>query len=480
MIPPAERPASEPLVLVAVEDPSVTDLLAFALEVQRLRVRLVRDGEQALQTALVAHPHLVIADLRLSRRSGFELCEALRRDPALVDVPVLLLASAADTEARVEALSRGADDLVSKPFSPRELMARVQRLLARSRETRSLRARAADLERELARAEADAKRARSLGAHQRELRALAAQAGEGLLRTLDLDALDVRLVREVKRATGSRSAALFECVEDGLVLRTVAGDLPERWAPFHGHGLAATLAQVRDLARPVRVSELARAHEGAEAVRQLTTHGVACLAVLAGHGAPLAVIACEDRADGAAHTAEALDRLAVLSDAAAPARAAARSFREQQDRLLEALAEPVANDPVRRTAAREAVVRISRVAEDLALDPLVRQRLATLMRVGAWGWSDAGRAAFAALSNGDATGRMRALRGIVEDAVRFADGAQGDRAEVRLAAAGLRFQSLRASGRSAHEAWRTTAHWLGLPSDPDLHERFPEAFESAS
>ncbi|MFM8559201.1 MAG: hypothetical protein ACKOC6_06320 [bacterium] len=126
------------------------------------------------------------------------------------------------------------------------------------------------------------------------------------------------------------------------------------------------------------------------------------------------------------------------------------------------------------------MVRISRVAEDLALDPLVRQRLATLMRVGAWGWSDTGRAAFAALSNGDATGRMRALRGIVEDAVRFADGAQGDRAEVRLAAAGLRFQSLRASGRSAHEAWRTTAHWLGLPSDPDLHERFPEAFESAS
>jgi hypothetical protein len=74
---------------------------------------------------------------------------------------------------------------------------------------------------------------------------------------------------------------------------------------------------------------------------------------------------------------------------------------------------------------------------------------------------------------------MRRLCGLLERALDVAEGRlEGDRIE-RLIAAGLRFQSLRTGGRSAYEAWRTTAEWLGLITDPDLRDGFPEAFETA-
>ena len=134
-----------PLVLIAVEDAKVLDLITFALKANHFRVRAVGDGEEALRVALADHPLLIIADVRLARRSGLELCATLRRDPEHGDVAVILLSPLSDVDARIEALAHGADDLLTKPFSPKELVARVQRLIARGRDMQRQRRRSAEL-----------------------------------------------------------------------------------------------------------------------------------------------------------------------------------------------------------------------------------------------------------------------------------------------------------------------------------------------
>ena len=117
-LPGFRRDQPLPLVLVADEDLRVVELLAFAFQANHFRVSVTQDGDEALRRAQTEKPDLVVADVRLPKRGGLELCDLLRRDPEQGDVPILLLSAANDTESRVEALAHGADGFMSKPFSP--------------------------------------------------------------------------------------------------------------------------------------------------------------------------------------------------------------------------------------------------------------------------------------------------------------------------------------------------------------------------
>ena len=156
--PPRDQPP--PLALVADEDPNVVEAIMRALQSVHFRVSTALDGDDALRRVRSEMPELVIASWRLPRRSGLELCDTLRREPEHGDVPVLLLAAKPDTELRIEALAHGADDVLGKPISPRELIARAQRLVLRTRQTSRHRRRATELERDLHRLEQEARRAR--------------------------------------------------------------------------------------------------------------------------------------------------------------------------------------------------------------------------------------------------------------------------------------------------------------------------------
>jgi DNA-binding response OmpR family regulator len=115
-------------ILIVDDEPPIIDVLSYNLRRANYQVVIARDGEQALAQARREQPDLIILDLMLPRLDGLEVCRILRRER---DVPIIML-TARDAEVdRVVGLELGADDYVVKPFSVRELMARVKNVLRR-------------------------------------------------------------------------------------------------------------------------------------------------------------------------------------------------------------------------------------------------------------------------------------------------------------------------------------------------------------
>ncbi len=117
-------------VLVVEDDPTVAEVLGLYLGRAGMRVRHVTSGEEALRAAAESLPSLAVLDLMLPGMDGLEVCRRLRLLRG--DLPVLMLTARGDEEDRVLGLQVGADDYVGKPFSPRELVLRVQSLLRRA------------------------------------------------------------------------------------------------------------------------------------------------------------------------------------------------------------------------------------------------------------------------------------------------------------------------------------------------------------
>jgi DNA-binding response OmpR family regulator len=118
-----------PRVLVVEDDPTISEVVVRYLEREGLEVEAVGDGRDALDAAAAVWPDLVVLDLMLPGIDGLEVCRRLRaRGP----VPVIMLTARGDEEDRVLGLELGADDYVVKPFSPRELTARVRAVLRRA------------------------------------------------------------------------------------------------------------------------------------------------------------------------------------------------------------------------------------------------------------------------------------------------------------------------------------------------------------
>jgi DNA-binding response OmpR family regulator len=116
-------------VLIVDDDPVVAEVVARYLEREGCRVEAVTDGEEGLQRALADPPDLVVLDLMLPSLGGLEVCRRLR---AAAPVPVIMLTALGEETDRIVGLELGADDYVAKPFSPRELTARVKAVLRRA------------------------------------------------------------------------------------------------------------------------------------------------------------------------------------------------------------------------------------------------------------------------------------------------------------------------------------------------------------
>lgn len=120
-----------PLVLVVDDDPDILDLVRYRLERSGYAVATASDGLEAVRLAGELRPALAVLDVMMPSLNGFEVTRRLRAEPETARIPVILLTARAQEEDVQEGFASGADDYLRKPFSPRELSARVQAILGR-------------------------------------------------------------------------------------------------------------------------------------------------------------------------------------------------------------------------------------------------------------------------------------------------------------------------------------------------------------
>ena len=120
-------------VLIVEDEPDIRNLIVHHLTRDGFRCRTAGSGAEALARVRVAAPDLVVLDLMLPEMTGLEVCRRLRADPTTAGVPIIMLTAKTDEVDRIVGLEMGADDYVAKPFSPKELVARVRAVLRRAR-----------------------------------------------------------------------------------------------------------------------------------------------------------------------------------------------------------------------------------------------------------------------------------------------------------------------------------------------------------
>ena len=124
---------AKPSVLLVDDEPNIVLSLEFLMSQAGYDVRVVRDGDAALQAVAERPPDLILLDVMTPGRNGYDVCQTIRANPDWRHVKILMLTARSRDVEREKGLALGADDYVTKPFSTRELVERVQRLLADGR-----------------------------------------------------------------------------------------------------------------------------------------------------------------------------------------------------------------------------------------------------------------------------------------------------------------------------------------------------------
>jgi two-component system phosphate regulon response regulator PhoB len=124
---------AQPKLLLVEDDPALAELVEFRFKAEGYGVFRTDDGDEALLLAAEEAPDVVILDWMIEGTSGIEVCRRLRRDKVTAHVPIIMLTARGAEDDRVRGLETGADDYVTKPFSPRELVARVNAIMRRIR-----------------------------------------------------------------------------------------------------------------------------------------------------------------------------------------------------------------------------------------------------------------------------------------------------------------------------------------------------------
>ena len=122
-------------VLIADDEPDILEILKYNLVEQGYEVVTAKDGDEALEKARRTMPDLVILDIMMPRKTGVEVCQIMRTQPAFKDTLIMFLTAVNDEGTQIKGLETGADDYVSKPISPKVFLSRVNALFRRLNKT---------------------------------------------------------------------------------------------------------------------------------------------------------------------------------------------------------------------------------------------------------------------------------------------------------------------------------------------------------
>jgi two-component system NtrC family sensor kinase len=281
-----------PEVLIAEDNPDMRSLLLMLLG-REFRVRAARNGREALELVRESQPDLVLSDVMMPEMSGLELCAAIKQTAETRSIPVVLVTSKAEGEMKIEGLELGADDYVTKPFHPRELMARVRSLIRVVVLQKQLAVRNHELEEaltELKQAEVQLVRSERLAAVGELAAGIAHEVNNPVnfalnaVRAMRGTVNELRSVADaVCHFDGSDGERLVEQVESFQQAQEQGGaaemaDTLLELAEIVGEGLTRTHALVgdlRDFAMPGRVSEMSAGvdvEKGLRSTIQLLKH----------------------------------------------------------------------------------------------------------------------------------------------------------------------------------------------------------------
>jgi len=399
-VPETQRTAGAGATILVVEDdPRVVELLHIALGAHGFRVVSATNGDDAWKVLLDEQPDLAVLDVRLPRRSGLDLVDGIRREPGFQQLPVILVSALAETESRIAGLARGADDYLAKPFSPKELVARVRRLLARGEETKALVRRQAELVAEVERSREDLRRL------NRELR-----------KELWVKEAFLSLSQELASARRVEDAAatfLYTLVNHlgvpgaALLVPDGAGRLAAVATPAYTPAEIAKLLVPEDselvrlvagLGRPVRREELERFPELEQELRPLVAAGVALCVPLVTRGRVVGLAVALEKLAGGSFAQAELEIAQSLASAGATALDNTRLHRHAEEMYLRALSALVpaveALDPAAGARARGMAALAASLAKELGFedravdavraDALVRAVAPQDAPIGAW------------------------------------------------------------------------------------------------
>lgn len=286
-------------ILVVDDDPRIVELLHIALGAHGYQVLTAANGEDALQIAFQEQPDLVLLDVKLPRKSGYEVCQAMRREPDLAHVPIIMISALADTEARLQGLQRGADDYLAKPFSPKELIAKTRRAIERAERYKAAEQRTREMGGELERAREELRRAQHDRRREQKVRDATQQLGQQLSRLTRSEEVSANFLFSLMTHLGTQVAALLEPDEDsGRLVPSLTRGLERPQEIGLGVAPDGELARILvALARPMRREELERFPEVRGEIATLYPAGIAMLVPVAAQGRLVALALLGDRAE---------------------------------------------------------------------------------------------------------------------------------------------------------------------------------------
>ena len=356
-------------VLVVDDDPRIVELLRIALGAHGFRVVAASNGEEAIKQAFDESPDIIILDVRLPRRSGYEVCEQIRREPELAHVPVIMVSALTETEARLQGLSRGADDYLPKPFSPKELIAKVRRHLVRAEEVKGLSRRNRELAGELDRARDEARRAQEELRRERTVQEANERLAQDLSRLDRPHDVSSSLLFALMTQLGVECASVLlpSSKESGwLEPRVTRGMTPERESllrlPTDGEMARLLVA----LGRPVRREEMERFPILVGELDPLVAAGTALFIPLCSRSRLVGMVTMGEKSDGSAFTGMDLEMAASLGQVAGIAVEQSDLVRHAEEMFQEAVHAYSAIIEARHPGARRRAERVAGVAESLS------------------------------------------------------------------------------------------------------------------